>query len=339
MHFGDSKFPFSIQSCNKPLSYAFALEHYGPEIVHKHVGQEPSGVSYNEIMLNKKNLPHNPLINSGSIMISSLLRPDLGESQRFSFILNMWQEMAGGKRFDYNNQVFLSEKSENWINTALASMMRAKNAFPEGTDIDQTLDFYFMWCSLEADTDRLSIVAATLANNGVNPLTGKRVLHADTVRETLSMMNCCGMYDFSGQFAFQIGLPAKSGVGGGIIVVVPGIMGFCTYSPNLDEYGNSARGVQFCELISKRLKLHQFNLDKDPLLSPYVQDHHYSLLMFASKGNLIKVKQTVDLMMHDKVAGYENVCKGDYDDRTALHLACSEGHFPVVQFLIENGFF
>ena len=152
-------------------------------------------------------------------------------------------------------------------------------------------------------------------------------------------MNCCGMYDFSGQFSFQIGVPAKSGVGGGIIVVVPGIMGFCTYSPLLDEYGNSVRGVQFCELISKRLKLHQFNLDKDPLLSPYVKDHHYSLLFFSGKGNLIKVKETVEMIMQDKIVGYENVCKGDYDDRTALHLACSEGHFPVVQYFLENGFF
>ena len=105
------------------------------------------------------------------------------------------------------------------------------------------------------------------------------------------------MYDFSGQFAFQIGIPAKSGVGGGIIVVVPGVMGFCTYSPPLDSYGNSARGVQFCELMSKRFNLHQFNLSTDPLVSPYVQDHHYSLLMYSSKGNLIKVHQTVDLIM------------------------------------------
>lgn len=196
-----------------------------------------------------------------------------------------------------------------------------------------------MCCSLESDTDRLSIVAATLANNGINPLTGDRVLSTITVRETLSIMNCCGMYDYSGEFAFKIGMPAKSGVGGGIIVVVPGIMGFCTYSPPLDSYGNSSRGVQFCKLISQRLKLHQFNIEHDPLVSDNVKDHHYSLLSFSSKGNLLKVKHTVELMMQDEVKGYYNVCKGDYDARTALHLACSEGHFPVVQFLIENGFF
>lgn len=116
------------------------------------------------------------------------------------------------------------------------------------------------------------------------------------------------MYDFSGQYAFKIGIPSKSGVGGGIIVVVPGIMGFCTYSPPLDSYGNSARGVQFCELLSKRFKLHQFNLSMDPLLTSNVLDHHYNLLTYASKGNLIKVRETVDLIMQDKVMGYHNVC-------------------------------
>lgn len=115
-------------------------------------------------------------------MIASLLRPDLGESARFKYILNMWKQMAGGKRFDFNNQVFLSERGSPWTNKALASLMRGKNAYPEGTDVDKTLELYFMCCSLEADTDRLSIVAATLANNGVCPVTGERVLSSETVR-------------------------------------------------------------------------------------------------------------------------------------------------------------
>ena len=103
MHLGHSTYPFSIQSCSKPLSYAFALDHYGPEVVHKHVGQEPSGVAFNAVILNNEGLPHNPLINSGAILIASLLRPDLGWSGRFEYILNMWKAMAGGKRFDYDN--------------------------------------------------------------------------------------------------------------------------------------------------------------------------------------------------------------------------------------------
>ena len=115
-------------------------------------------------------------------MIASLLRPDLDESARYSYILDRWESMAGGKRIDYDNKVFLSEKNEPYTNRALACLMRGKNAFPENTDIEKCLEFYFMCCSLEADTDRLSIVAATLANNGVNPLTGQRVLQSETVR-------------------------------------------------------------------------------------------------------------------------------------------------------------
>lgn len=297
LHLGKSKTPFSIQSCSKPLSYAYALEHFGPETVHKHVGHEPSGVEFNAIILNKKGLPHNPLINSGAIMIASLLRPDLNESGRFDYILNMWSRMAGGKKFEYDNKVYLSEKSEPYTNKALLCLMRAKNAFPDNTDIEQTLQFYFMCCSLEGDSDRMSVVAATLANNGINPLTGDRVLSTITVQETLSIMNCCGMYDYSGEFAFKIGMPAKSGVGGAIIVVVPGIMGFCTYSPPLDSYGNSSRGVQFCKLISQRLKLHQFILEHDPLVSAHIKDHHFDLLDYASKGNMLKVKYTIELIM------------------------------------------
>lgn len=160
--------------------------------------------------------------------------------------------------------------------------MKARKSFPEEVDIERTLQFYLMCCSLETDSDRLSIVAATLANNGVNPLTGERVLSTETVKETLSIMNCCGMRQFSGEFAFKIGMPAKSCGGGGILVVVPGVMGFCTYSPPLDTFGNSSRGVQFCKLISQRLKMHQFCLEQDPLISPTTKDYHYDLLNFAS---------------------------------------------------------
>lgn len=121
------------------MNYSFALEHYGPEIVHNHVGHEPSGSKFDALILNQYDLPHNPLINSGAIMITSLLRPDLGESNRFEYILDMWKRMAGGKDFEYNNKIFLSEKKEPYINRALTNLMQAKNAFPEDTDTDFTI--------------------------------------------------------------------------------------------------------------------------------------------------------------------------------------------------------
>ena len=119
--------------------------------------------------------------------------------------------------------------------------------------------------SLEADADRLSIIAATLANNGVCPLTGDAILSPRIVRDVLSTMFCCGMNDHTGKFAFEIGLPAKSGVGGGTMVVVPGVMGFCTYSPKLDQYSNSVRGTLFSKLLSQRFELHRFTVGLDPL--------------------------------------------------------------------------
>lgn len=145
-------------------------------------------------------------------------------------------------------------------------MLMQHKAFPTGTKIDKALNFYFMLNSLEADADRLSIIAATLANNGICPLTGDAVLSQRIVRDVLSTMFCCGMNDYSGKFAFEIGLPAKSGVGGGTMVVVPGVMGFCTYSPRLDEHSNSVRGTLFSKMFSNRFGLHRFMISNDPML-------------------------------------------------------------------------
>jgi glutaminase len=139
--------------------------------------------------------------------------------------------------------VFLSKRGSAHTNFALAHLMMSKGAFPPNVDITKVLEFYFMNCSLEADSDTLAVIAATLANGGTNPLTEEQVLKPSTVQDVLSLMNCCGMYDYSGEFSFKIGLPAKSGSGGAIMTVVPGLMGICTYSPPLDAYGISSRGV------------------------------------------------------------------------------------------------
>ena len=176
-------------------------------------------------------------------MTCSLLGKDMGQSQRFSNTVESWQKLCGGRQITFDNTVFLSERNNNDTNTALAYLMKSKNAFPEGTDIDDVVEFYTQCCSQESDTDTLSIIAATLANGGICPLNGERVLSSYTVKSCLSLMNCCGMNDYSGQFAYQVGIPAKSGVSGGIMVIIPGKMGICTYSPLLDKNSNSVRGV------------------------------------------------------------------------------------------------
>ena len=178
----------------------------------------------------------------------------------------MWYDLVGTSRNasptekpSFANSMYLSESETAVRNKCLGFMMEEAGAFMPGTNLLQTLEIYFMNCSIELDCNMMAAVASTLANGGVNPVTGKRVFEQKVVRNTLSLMASCGMYDFSGQFAFSMGFPAKSGVGGAILIVIPGLMGICTYSPRLDELGNSVRGVEFCHALAKKFTFHVFD--------------------------------------------------------------------------------
>ncbi|MGV3523706.1 MAG: glutaminase A [Candidatus Sericytochromatia bacterium] len=257
---GDDQTPFSLQSVCKPGNYGLVLETLGEEQVHRHVGREPSGMVFNELRLNQRGLPHNPLINAGAIMVCALIHADLSQPERFERVSQTWQHLTGGVRPGFNNAVYLSERQHADRNFALAYFMRENGAFPVGTDLLATLDFYFQCCSLELDVRALSVAAATLANGGVCPLTGEVVFQPRTVRHMLSLMASCGLYDFSGEFAFRVGLPAKSGVSGGLMLVVPGVMGMALWSPPLDGHGNSVRSVAFCEQLVARYPLHRYDV-------------------------------------------------------------------------------
>lgn len=159
-----------------------AMERLGSDEVHKYVGREPSGKSYNDVSLNQSGQPHNPLINSGAIMICSLLGNLKDESKRFSENLQFWERLQGGKKVTYSNTVFLSEKSNADLNMAIAYLMKSRGAFKDSNvNILSILEFYFQCCSIESNTDKLSIVAATLANGGVCPLTSERIFKTETV--------------------------------------------------------------------------------------------------------------------------------------------------------------
>lgn len=158
----------------------------------------------------------------------------------------------------FANSTYLSERASADRNFCLGYMMREEGAFPEGVDIMKTLESYFMYCSIECTVHTLSVVAGTFANGGTCPVTGKKVFDADVVRNCLSVMHSCGMYDYSGTFAYKMGFPCKSGVGGALMIVIPGVCGFCTWSPRLDDIGNSVRGVYFCKLIAKHFSFHAF---------------------------------------------------------------------------------
>ncbi|ROT65734.1 putative glutaminase kidney isoform, mitochondrial-like isoform X1 [Penaeus vannamei] len=171
----------------------------------------------------------------------------------------MYKRLAGGEYLGFNNGVFLSERKCADRNFALAYFMRENKCFPPNTKLHETLDFYFQLCSLEITAEAGAVMAATLANGGINPLTGDPVLTVEAVRNTLTLMHSCGMYNYSGQFAFKVGLPSKSGVSGCVLLVVPNTMGICLWSPPLDSNGNSCRGVQFCMELVSRFTFHNFD--------------------------------------------------------------------------------
>lgn len=256
---GDTRVGFSVQSCMKPINYCIALEEHGVEAVHAIVGREPSGRGFNELSLNKEHKPHNPMINSGAIATCSLIRKDEPIADRFDHVMRQWARLAGDQEAGFNNSVYLSERQTGDRNFALGYFMKEKRVFPPGTDLLTTLEFYFQCCSIESRCETLAVVAATLANGGVCPTTSERVLSPGTVRSCLSLMYSCGMYDFSGEFAFTIGLPAKSGVSGALLVVVPGIMGMCVWSPPLDALGNSVRGIEVCKRLVERFSFHNYD--------------------------------------------------------------------------------
>src|SRR5579872_6168254 len=337
---GDAATAFSLQSVSKTVSYCLALDEHGTEAVHRHVGREPSGRSFNELALNPKGLPHNPMVNAGGIMTCSLIRPEADIADRFDHVAATWQRLAGGRRPGFNNAVYLSERQTADRNFALGYSMRESGAFAPGTDLTQTLEFFFQGCSIEVDAQMLAVAAASLANAGVCPLTEDPVFTPGTVQSCLSLMSSCGMYDFSGEFAFSIGLPAKSGVSGAVMLVVPGLMGICIWSPRLDEHGNSVRGIEFCRKLVAAYTVHAFEslhagrgqtAKRDPRRKKNQTQIEavVALTWAASQGDLNEVRALIAAGIAPGTA--------DYDGRTPLHLAAAEGQLDVVRYLLAAG--
>lgn len=254
---GDHDTEFCLQSVCKPINYALALELHGQENVHRHVGFEPSGHVFNALSLNQKGIPHNPLINSGGIMTCSLLHPERPLPERFDHLTQQWETLCGATP-GFDNAVYQSERITANRNFALAYFMQEQQAFPENTVLEDTLELYFQACALTLNTSALAQVAAVLAHGGRLPISEEQVLKTSTVRNVLTLMGTCGMYNYSGEFAFHIGFPAKSGVSGALMVVVPGVMGMAIWSPPLDAYGNSVRGVKVCQRLVEALPLHPY---------------------------------------------------------------------------------
>jgi glutaminase len=244
---GDGEEPFTFQSVSKVISLAAALETLGEDSVFARVGRDPTADPFNSIMrleMVKPHRPQNPLINAGALVVLSLLPQPDGFS-RYAFVRDWARKLTGNPNLSAHEPTYLSEKGTSDRNRALAYFMRSVGVF-EG-DVEDILDSYFHQCALQGTARDLAVMGATLAGEGVDPLSGRRVLSVRHARVIRALMATCGLYDGSGDFAVRAGVPAKSGVGGGISAAVPGRLGIGVYGPALDERGNSIGGIRLIE--------------------------------------------------------------------------------------------
>jgi glutaminase len=253
---GDCEQPFTIQSISKPFTFGMALETYGHAKVAQYVGVEPSGDAFNAINLQSgTNRPHNPMINSGAITITALLHARYGD-ETFDYILERFS-LAAGRSLSIDQAVYESERRTGHRNRAIAHLLLNFGMVHE--QAEDALDIYFRQCAILLTCHDLAVMGATLANMGTNPFTGATAFEIGSVKSILAIMFTCGMYDYSGEWAYRVGVPAKSGVSGGVMAVINRQLGVATFSPRLDSRGNSFRGIEVCAELAARFGLHAFD--------------------------------------------------------------------------------
>ena len=370
---GDSQKDFSFQSMCKPFNYCFAIEALGLEEVTKHVGQEPSGRQFDDLTLLARSastngfarVPFNPMVNAGAIMTAGLINPEQSHTQRLRHIRQQFGRLIGWTAKDtlstelprFNKNMARQENFKGYNNIAMGYLLMATGSLPHTkTDlhrdihpdedefdfyiepaVTEALKLYFSICSLEMTATDVAMAAATLANSGVCPISQDRVLSQKTVRNCLPVLQSSGMYNASGTFFQQVGLPAKSGVGGGVLLVVPQLMGICIFSPRLDAQGNSVRGLEMSKRLTSKYLVHTFDgtmtdtdrLDPKLPIARWLANSCGEAIWAASNGNI----RTLESL----VSQQRDLQKGDYDIRTPLHLASAEGQLEVVKFLLNNG--
>ena len=315
-------------------------------------------------------IPYNPMVNAGAIMTAALVKSGAPFSERLLHVREQWSRLMGtGARRErdpksevglprFNKDMARQENHTGYNNLALGYLLRATGKLPNASEhipddacpddpndfeflfepaVVDALKLYFSTCSLEATVKQIATAAATLANGGVSPTTQERVLKQSTVRSCLSVTQMCGMYDGSGEFFYGIGLPAKSGVGGGVMLVVPRLMGICIFSPRLDAQGNSVRGIDMAQRIIGEYRLHLYDavttgadrIDPRLPLARWRASQISEALWAASKGDVRALRR-----LHEEQVNLE---EGDYDNRTPMHLAAAEGHVEAIEFLLDHG--
>lgn len=255
---GDTQQNFTIQSISKVFAYGLALEDHGRNELLDIVGVEPTGDPFNSLIRldEDSKRPFNPMINAGAIATTSLIKGS-DPTDKLNRLLTMFERYLNNK-VGIDMPTFMSERSTGHRNRAMAHLMLNFNMIDQ--DINTALDLYFQQCSVIVNCQNLAMMAATLANHGTQPITQIQALKADYVKDLLSVMYTCGMYNRAGEWAYRVGIPAKSGVSGGIIAIVPGKAGIATFSPLIDKNGNSVRGLQVFKELSQEYGLHLFDL-------------------------------------------------------------------------------
>jgi glutaminase len=257
---GDSGERFPLQSISKVFTYALALEDNGRDATLARVGVEPSGDPYNSITFDDAHhRPHNPMINSGALVAAALVHGRT-RAERVGRLVARLRVFAGNPTLDVDRTILDEQLRSTDRNLGLAYIMRSLGML-DG-DIEDTIAVYLSACSVTTTTDELAVMGATLANAGVNPLTGERAMPTALVRDVISVMLTCGMYDAAGQWFYDVGIPAKSGVSGAIVAALPQRIGIAVYSPGLDGHGNSVRGVNICRDLSAHFGLHVFAAER-----------------------------------------------------------------------------
>ncbi len=309
---GNSRLPFTLQSISKPFVYALALSELGLQAVHERVGFEPSGEPFNAFSLDVRGRPANPMVNAGALLTSSLISGS-NPSDRFARIVG---ELSGfaGRQLEVDEAVLASEMETGDRNRALAYLMKASGSLTRGV-LDVT-EVYFRQCSLLVTAYDVAVMSATLANDGINPMTGVQVVDATVARHTLAVMGSCGMYDYAGEWAVRVGMPAKSGVSGGISAVKPGQFGIGVFSPRLDEAGNSSRGVAVLTMLSEQYGLNLLQHPPRPASPIHRQSWEGSTLVVGIRGDLDFVD--LELVVHEVA-----------DDLLAHRRAGAEVHFDL----------
>lgn len=251
-HAGDWEKEFTMQSISKTVGLVFALEHFGGEAVFSKVGMEASGDAFNSMakLETKSKYPSNPFINAGAIAVAGLI----AEEFKFEDYMELVYSVFGRSSIKVNENVYMSENKIGMLNRSIAYYLKDGGVI-QG-DVEKIVEFYFKMCSVSINTEDLANYGSILANNGVEPESGIQLVGEETIKITKSLMVTCGMYDGSGEFSIRVGMPGKSGVGGGILACAEKLMGIGVFGPALDVKGNSTGGYHILEYLSNKLGLH-----------------------------------------------------------------------------------